>query len=239
MLPIIGTGFATIALARLGAKELGLGLSEGVRKNFNAIIDRAFDKLNIFADKVDFIGSKWIHQAEHSASNLIKLISHEVSEIIDEVFEKANLFITNFARTTLDDLIIPTLNKIQELENFFFQELNKIIDQLGEVIDNAMTDLKGMADKLGYNLEILSPQNWLEKNKNLVDIYEKKKRNLSSQLSKDTPVKQIVTTYGQLQYNALEIMGIFRKTEIANVLYAQDYVYYGQLTKLWSKFLIN
>ncbi|BAY25172.1 hypothetical protein NIES2100_49780 [Calothrix sp. NIES-2100] len=230
ILPII-SAVGIVCTGKLAAMELGKSFAAGIKKDFMAVINDLFDKLNIFAQTIDFIALEWIGKIEQSAKVVVQQAINDISQLIDDIFDKTR----GLVEITFKVLFQPIFDRLELLERNFIKEINLMIDKIERIVDTVINDLQGMLGKIEYDFRKLSISSLLRGRHELDDIYKQRERNLLRRLNGKSPLNEILRTYGQLEYNALEMARIRRGT-VSNKLYTEDYLKYGMLFRLWYQF---
>jgi hypothetical protein len=299
--------------AKGAARNTAQGFAEPVKEEFNEAVDHLFDqKLNPFADKVDYIAQKRIAQSQdavkdvvtHTVKNFSDLkdeVKGDVEDLIADVDDKykENLRLTfeevNQARaeailglramigdidTSLEgkinqvsitimtalkqakeisdnftpgairkDLVDATFDRIDRLEENFFQDLNGVLDKLAGIadatIDNARDKILGplldgwvkepcrtkigvggFLPKLVASLDDMELYRYLE----CLELEQ-----IDSYMSNNRSVKLIIDSYIQLQINAarMHIRAKGLGVEELQYICTKDWIKYGQSSKFW------
>jgi hypothetical protein len=100
--------------AKGAARNTAQGFAEPIKEEFNEAVDRLFDeKLNPFADKIDYIAQKRIKQSQDAAKDVV---THTVNNFFD---------LKNQVKEDVENLISNVDEKYKDNLRLTFEEINQ------------------------------------------------------------------------------------------------------------------
>ena len=135
-----------------------------------------------------------------------------------------------------------SLQRVENLENQLFADASQLIDKIDEAIDGKLEFIR---NELKRHLHHALP-NPLDKCRQQLGIGWKFGGSISdmqlyklnqcyelSKLNKNTPIDQVLETYGQLQHNAAMMAALVRKSPELRRRAIEDWMKYGLLCEFW------
>jgi hypothetical protein len=141
-----------------------------------------------------------------------------------------------------EDLVEPTLIKIDSLEDKLFQDANQLIDKIDEAIDGKLELIRNEFRKhLAHVLP--NPLDPCRQKLNLswtpgvrmsdIELYELTECYELSKLNERAFVDEILKIYGQLQQNAAMMAALVKKAPELKKRAIEDWLKYGVLCEFW------
>jgi hypothetical protein len=135
-----------------------------------------------------------------------------------------------------------SLQRVENLENQLFADASQLIDKIDEAIDGKLEFIR---NELKKHLHHALP-NPLDKCRQQLGIGWKFGGSISdmqlyklnqcyelSKLNENTPIDQVLETYGQLQHNAAMMAALVRKSPELRRRAIEDWMKYGLLCEFW------
>ncbi|MBC5797346.1 hypothetical protein H5968_19860 [Sphaerospermopsis sp. LEGE 00249] len=135
-----------------------------------------------------------------------------------------------------------SLQRVENLENQLFADASQLIDKIDEAIDGKLEFIR---NELKRHLHHVLP-NPLDKCRQQLGIGWKFGGSISdmqlyklnqcyelSKLNENTPIDQVLETYGQLQHNAAMMAALVRKSPELRRRAIEDWMQYGLLCEFW------
>lgn len=199
-------------------------------QDINKIIDQADEKVKENLREIDRIRRETIEEVNQTIKQTDYYLENRINQISLVVMESI---------VEAKDLI----RDVELLENKIFNDASFLIDQIEEIVDKTLEQVRGelrrhsaelipnpfdpCRQKLGLGLKLGFQLSDIEYYR-LIECYELTK------LIPTTPVQTIIETYGQLQLNAARMVALTRKAPELRKFAVEDWLKYGVLCQFWS-----
>ncbi|HLP87994.1 MAG TPA: hypothetical protein VK184_05225 [Nostocaceae cyanobacterium] len=139
-----------------------------------------------------------------------------------------------------------SLQRVENLENQLFQDASQIIDKIDEAIDGKLEFIKNQLIK---HLHHALPNPFDKCKRQLgiawkpgaaisdIQLYKLNQCYELSKLNENTPIDQVLETYGQLQYNAAMMAALVRRSPELRRIAIEDWMRYGMLCEFWRNIM--
>ncbi|MDY7024212.1 MAG: hypothetical protein SWJ54_23155, partial [Cyanobacteriota bacterium] len=199
-------------------------------KDIEKIIDKAEVKAKENLQEIDRIRKETIEEVNNTLEQTDAYIENRINQISLVVMQSLN---------SANDVI----RNIESLEAQIFNDANFLIDQIEEIVDKTLEQVRGELRRHSAEL-IPNPFDPCRQKLGLglkpgfqlsdIEFYRLVECSELAKLTPETPVQTIIETYAQLQLNAARMVALTRKAPEFRKLAVQDWLKYGVLCQFWS-----
>jgi hypothetical protein len=127
--------------AKGAARNTSQGFAEPIKEEFNEAVDRLFDeKLNPFADKVDYMVEKRIAQSQDAVKNVVTYTVNNFSDLKNQVKGDVEDLISNVDEKYKDNLKL-TFEEINQARAEAILGLRAMIGEVDESLENKINQV--------------------------------------------------------------------------------------------------
>jgi hypothetical protein len=224
--------------------------------NIDYMVAKRTDKVTAKIEKLETKTVNYIENIINKADQKVKENLQEIDRIREETIKEVNKTIKQtdaYIENRINQISLVVMESIVEakglirdvelLENKIFNDASFLIDQIEEIVDKTLEQVRGelrrhsaelipnpfdpCRQKLGLGLKLGFQLSDIEYYR-LIECYELTK------LTPTTPVQTIIETYGQLQLNAARMVALTRKAPELRKFAVEDWLKYGVLCQFWS-----
>jgi len=237
------------AIGNVSAKVFGFErANDQVREN----IDHANEKAREILSVLDLIAEKRIDQGD----DVVKKRLEQLGDIFTELDSNVGKNISELERAT-----DSTLKKLDKLKNDTVKDIDRIFEKIFGVLNEAECIVMGqvMSVEMVGNKLLTEAGKKLDLKKKIVaafksilkrddesgekpaqpqsirpaNYYESMKKILQSEMTENTPVKDILSIYADLSFLSRRMVCLHRNSE-AQELYTRDFLKFEVKLKLWK-----
>ncbi|MFB2881369.1 alanine-zipper protein [Floridanema aerugineum] len=229
----------------------GFSINSALRLQLNAELKIILDNLETYINQFAYVTDKLILRSETAARELIiqtynslSDLRNQIENIVDKLIKLASSFTPEAIRKNLID---PILDKLNNLQNNFFINVERLLDKIDEIftgtIEDVRNDIKSLLDPIllfpnpfDECRQKLNLGNKLGTSLTAIEIYRFRECQVLKGLNENTTIARLTDSYGGLQLNAWKIACVSRGAPDLKKKLIQDWIKYGQLIDLWSQF---
>jgi len=212
---------------------------ESLLSNADGKVRQALESLSQVGEEVIRYLRETIGQTDIYLENRIDQISLAVMKALKYAQEIGSEFTPEEFQIRL---VEPTLAEINVLEDKLFQDANQLVDKIDEAVEGKIELIRNELrrhlahalpnpfDKCKQQLKIgLKPGSMLSD----TELYELSECYELSKLDYNTPIDEVLKTYGQLQLNAARKATLVKNAPELKRRAIQDWFKYGVLCEFW------
>ncbi|MBW4643881.1 MAG: hypothetical protein KME23_12975 [Goleter apudmare HA4340-LM2] len=210
-------------------------LESQVTNDIESLLNSVDDKLRLNLKKIDEIRESAIKDVRETGGELDFYLENRINQFsltVMKVLSQAE----GIANVIIDDIKI--------LEEKLFQDINYIVDKIIESIEGTAELIRqefqkyvahflpNPFDKCRQRLNIgMKPGSRLSD----IELYELIECHELSKLHENTPIEEVLKSYGQMQLNAARMAALVRRSPELKRRAFEDWLKYGLLCEFWRK----
>ena len=211
---------------------------------FKDLLERAMNELRAFLEEAFTELRALLGEANAYVEARISQVAEVIASSLDKVTKIAENFTPGKIR---DDLVIPTIERLERFQEQLFKDINNVIDKIIEAINQKVAEFQSKVDLLAIANSRLGRETLKDLDLQIADLqlsdsnyYEFRKSYLIKVKERDgnITVKEQLAIYDEIQENA-GIMSFLNvvPTPGQDTYYAQEWLEYGFLRQLTEEFL--